>query len=185
MVITQKPSPNFSIRNGQKPELIVIHIMAGSLKGTDSWFANPVSKVSAHYGVGFHGEIHQYVQEKNKAWHAGGVNAPNFKLFKNGVNPNEYTIGIECEGYDLKDAPQAQLTALAALVADICTRNSILIDRDHIIGHYQINSVSRPNCPSTDKTVLDKIVSMADPIVQVPVSRSKVEKVLTYLKSLL
>ena len=33
-------------RNGFRPEAVVIHIMEGTLKGTDSWFKNPVSKVS-------------------------------------------------------------------------------------------------------------------------------------------
>ena len=59
---------------GYKFIAIVDHIMSGTLTGTDSWFANPVSKVSSHFGVGKNGEIHQYVDLDNPAWANGGVN---------------------------------------------------------------------------------------------------------------
>ena len=50
MNIIKKPSPNYSTgRLGYRPEAIVIHVMDGTLVGTDSWFANPQSAVSAHW----------------------------------------------------------------------------------------------------------------------------------------
>ncbi|HWO92013.1 MAG TPA: N-acetylmuramoyl-L-alanine amidase, partial [Methylomirabilota bacterium] len=65
-------SPNKeSGRRGFRPEAIVVHIMDGTLLGTDARFANPGSKVSAHYGVGTNGQIHHYVAESDTAWHAG------------------------------------------------------------------------------------------------------------------
>ena len=63
-------------RRGWTPEAIVIHVMDGSLSGTDSWFNNPASGVSAHYGVGKDGVIHQYVQENDTAFHAGTIVNP-------------------------------------------------------------------------------------------------------------
>ena len=39
-------------REGFRPEAIVIHIMEGTLTGTDAWFKSEESGVSAHYGVG-------------------------------------------------------------------------------------------------------------------------------------
>ena len=99
MEIIQKKSPNFWVgRKGYRPEAVVIHIMDGTLVGTDSWFANHDSQVSAHYGVGKNGEVHQYVQENDTAWHAGRVDAPVWKLIRPNLNPNLYTIGIEHEG---------------------------------------------------------------------------------------
>lgn len=160
MQIIQKPSPNFGDRKGHQPKLVVIHVMDGTLAGTDSWFAIPASQVSAHYGVGKNGEIHQYVDEKNSAWHAGRVNNPTFKLYQDGVNPNLYTIGIEHEGIDLSKAPLNELQASAELLKSICDRWAIPIDRDHVIGHYQVYSL-KPNCPATDKTVIDRIISLA------------------------
>jgi len=105
MDIIKVPSPNFYRgRKIYKPEAIVIHIMLGTLYGTDSWFQSPVSKSSAHYGIGKTGEIHQYVDEKDAAYHAGRVNSPMWSLIKqteNGlyISPDFYTIGIEHEGY--------------------------------------------------------------------------------------
>jgi len=100
MEIIFKPSPNFVTgRQGYTPIAIVIHIMEGTIGGTDSWFGSPKSQVSAHYGVGTNGEVHRYVLETNVAWHAGRVNNPTWKLIKTGgngyvINPNLYTVGI-------------------------------------------------------------------------------------------
>src|SRR5271163_203896 len=86
-------------RPGQfQPEAVVIHIMEGTLKGTDSWFNDPRAKVSAHYGIGTGGLVHQYVKEADTAFHAGIVDRPTWPLLKPRVNPNYYTIGIEHEG---------------------------------------------------------------------------------------
>lgn len=185
MNIIQKPSPNFSSREGYKPELVVIHIMAGSLIGTDSWFANPVSQVSSHYGVGVNGEIHQYVKESDKAWHAGRVDHPSFKLYKMGLNPNLYTIGIEHEGQDLSTWNDSQLQVSANLLKDICVRNNIPIDREHIIGHYQVYSL-KPDCPGTNKTVIDKLINMAKGNPQ-PVTNDndKIKEAIAILQSVL
>lgn len=164
MKIIQKLSPNFTVgRNGYKIEILCIHIMAGSLSGTDNWFANPISQVSAHYGIGKTGETHQYVAEENKAWANGKVNNPTFKLYKPNVNPNLYTISIECEGYDLKDSPETQLNALVALLTSLCDKYAIKPSRDTIIGHYEVDGLRKANCPTTDRTFLDKIVARLNP----------------------
>ncbi len=155
----QIPSPNFTKGRKSPISMVVIHIMAGSLIGTDNWFSQKVSQASSHYGVGFNGEVHQYVQEGDTAWHSGVVRSPLIAL--QGSNPNDYAIGIECEGSDLSKAPQSQIDAIIALLKDICKRNNIPIDRQHIVGHYQINSVTRANCPATDKSILDTIVKKA------------------------
>ncbi len=157
-----KVSSNFwAGRKGYKPEIVVIHIMDGMLSGTDSWFANPASQVSAHYGIGKNGEIHQYVKEEDAAWHAGRVDNPSCKLIKTNVNPNLYTIGIEHEGgpYDIWTDAMKQASSL--LIREICQHWKIPIDRDHIIGHYQIYS-KKPNCPSHDKKILDELVALAN-----------------------
>lgn len=159
MNIIQKTSPNFGERKGYKPELFVLHIMAGTLEGTDSWFASPNSKVSAHFGIGKSGEIHQYVDTLKSAWANGIVNIPSFKLYKPNINPNLYTLSIECEGYDLKDAPETQLNAITELLRYLGDIYDIPLDRDHIIGHYQIDGIRKPNCPATDKSIIDKIVA--------------------------
>lgn len=157
-----KGSPNFwTGRKGYVPELIVIHIMDGTLSGTDSWFANTASQVSSHYGIGKNGEIHQYVKEEDSAWHAGRIDSPNAKLVKQNVNPNLYTIGIEHEGSSKDVWTEEMKQASAALIQEICQRFKISIDRDHIIGHYQIYS-KKPDCPSRDKKILDELIALAN-----------------------
>lgn len=162
MNIIQKPSPNFVPGRGiYKPEVIVLHIMAGTLQGTDAWFMNPNSKVSAHFGVGFNGEIHQYVRESDTAWANGIVNSPSFRLYKPGINPNLYTLSIEHEGFNLTDASDAERNGSVELIKNLCATYNIPIDRDHIIGHYEIDLLRKPNCPSVDKSIIDAIVAKA------------------------
>jgi len=159
----QIPSPNFTAgRMNYRPEAIVIHIMEGSLSGTDSWFKDRQSSVSAHYGIGMNGEIHQYVQENDTAWHAGRVNAPSWNLIKpagNGLfrNPNYYTIGIEHEGNENSDWTDAMYESSSSLVAEIARRWDIPIDRNHIIGHHEIYSLK--TCPGF-KVDLSKLVDL-------------------------
>lgn len=95
-------------REGFRPEAIVIHIMEGTLQGTDAWFSNEESGVSAHYAIGKYGESHQYVGESDRAWHAGRIVSPTWRLLKPDINPNWYTIGIEHEGRE--DTPLARCT---------------------------------------------------------------------------
>lgn len=176
-MIIQKPSPNFAVgRKGYKPEIIVLHIMAGSLSGTDSWFASNASQVSANYGVGFNGEIHQYVKDEDTAWAQGRVDRPSFSLFKPNINPNLYCLSIEHEGQDLSIIHEAQINATVGLIRSLASKWNIPIDREHIIGHYQIYSL-KPNCPSTDKSIIDRIVKQAQ-------EESEKDKIKTEIKRL-
>ena len=161
MNIIQKKSPNFWVgRKGYRPEAIVIHIMDGTLIGTDSWFANHTSQVSSHYGIGRNGEVHQYVQENDTAWHAGRVNAPVWKFIRPNLNPNLYTIGIEHEGKPHDIWTEEMKQASATLIREICQRWQVPIDRNHIVGHFEIFS-KKPNCPARNKAILDELVALA------------------------
>lgn len=67
----------------------VLHWIVGELSFADSQFANPNSRVSAHYGIGSNGLIHQYLDPNLVAWHAGNSTA------------NANYIGIEHAGGQL------------------------------------------------------------------------------------
>ena len=141
-------SPHFSVASKKlKTIAIVNHIMQGTLTGTDSWFANPASIVSSHFGVGKNGEIHQYVSLDNPAWANGGVNKPDWPLLVQGVNPNYYTVSIEHEGYTGDVMPEAQYQATLALHRWLIETLGIPVTRDSIIGHYRIDSINKANCP--------------------------------------
>jgi len=145
-------------RKGYKPDAVVVHIMEGTLRGTDAWFNDLRSKVSAHYGVGKNGEVHQYVHEADTAWHAGRKTSDaTWKLLRRTPNPNYYTIGIEHEGKADEPWTDAMYRASAYLIRDICTRWSIPMDRDHIVGHREI--YPRKTCPG-DGVDLERLVRL-------------------------
>jgi N-acetyl-anhydromuramyl-L-alanine amidase AmpD len=171
MNIIKKICGNWSERGNYKPDTIVIHISAGSLTSMTNWFSTPGSQASAHYGIGKDGTILQYVEEDKKAWSNGNIKNPSAKavLSRPGINPNLYTLSIENEGQDLQYAPQVQIDTLCALIKDIAGRWNIPLDREHIIGHFEIDAVNRPYCPSPNHNIMDKTVGLlAEDTVAVP-----------------
>lgn len=133
----------------RKPLGIVIHVMDGTLKGTDSWFNDPQARVSAHYGIGVNGEVHQYVSEDDTAFHAGTVVNPTAPLVLGlpNVNPNFYTIGIEHEGKGENPWTDPQKNTSAELVTQIAARHAIPLDAQHVFAHHEVRA-SKP-CPGS------------------------------------
>ena len=165
-------------RSGYKPEVIVIHIMDGTLYGTDSHFMTQrPNPSSAHYGIGCEWDdraspnwpvaVHQYVNDEDTAFHAGWIKKPTWQHFRKrligniqtNINPNYYTIGIECQGKPEDIWKEKMYITLADLVAIEANAWQIPIDRDHIIGHREIDMVNKPNCPG--QCDLEKLVAMA------------------------
>lgn len=164
-------SPNFSKgRYNYVPEYIVIHIMAGTLVGTDAWFNNTKSGVSAHSGIGSKGEVHDYVHSTDKAWHAGvfntrGASFDGFK-FNSGklVDPNLYTLGLEHEGQNDVEITEACYLASARKIKYWSERFNIPIDAEHIISHSSI--YPGHSCPNKGVNIpkLIELAKVADPI---------------------
>jgi N-acetylmuramoyl-L-alanine amidase len=149
--IRRATSPNKSNgRRGNKVIAIVNHITAGRFPGCLSWMRNPQAQASAHYLVTRDGEIYQMVKDEDISWHAGAVKNPSWKMH-NGINPNYRTIGIEHEGYQGNGGDgsltETQYQATLWLHRQLIAKYGIPVDRDHIIGHYQIDSITRANCP--------------------------------------
>lgn len=152
-------SPNYTRgRAGAKPLAIVNHIAEGTLAGVDSWFqksADEGSGVSTHLCVGKSGEIHQYVSSWDTAYGNGRWRNPDVRVpwiaeaYRNGVNPNRLTIQIEQEGWTGDQPTRAQYLATLALHVHFCRAYGIPADREHFVGHYQIDSVNRINCPGS------------------------------------
>lgn len=128
-------------RRGFHPEAIVVHTLPGDMADAETAVFDPSSQKSAHYAISLTGEVHQYVDESDTAFHAGIVVLPDWKLLKrNGVNPNFYTIGIEFENSPTAPWPGAQALAGNLLVLQIASRWGIPLDTDHVIGHNRIRA---------------------------------------------
>jgi N-acetylmuramoyl-L-alanine amidase len=65
-------------------------------------------------------------------------------------NINDYTVSIEHERKwpFTTTLPDSMKAATIELQTWMCREYpSIVVDRDHIIGHYQVDNIRRPNCP--------------------------------------
>lgn len=140
-------------------DMIVIHVIEGTLKSCDEWFNNKKAVVSAHYGIGKAREIHQYVREEDTAFHAGRVLHPVAPLVlqRPRINPNDYSIGIEHEGTATSEWPDTLYVDSAWLVADIARRHRIPLDRAHVVGHHEVFATK--SCPGRGD--VSRIVSLA------------------------
>jgi len=144
-------SPNYSKgRNGKKIIAICNHITAGQFPGCQNWLCNPKAKASSNYLITRTGKIIQLVKDEDTAWANGGVNKPSWTLY-DGTNPNRYTISIEHEGYGSNggdgNLTEQQYQATLWLHRHLINKWNIPIDRNHIIGHFEIDKINRPNCP--------------------------------------
>jgi len=138
-------------RRGNKIDKIILHWIVGTLESADATFANPQRVASAHYGIG-DGEVHQYVNDQDTAYHAG-----NF-----GVNLT--SIGIEHEGgweispgVRMKPSDKTHETS-GKLVAALSKKYNIPLTREHIKGHKEV-SLSGTECPGT--LDIDRIIKIA------------------------
>ncbi|MFD5873704.1 peptidoglycan-binding protein [Streptomyces sp. NPDC060322] len=66
---TWRPIP-INYTDGGQAEVrgVVVHIMAGTLSGTDSWFRNSKARASSHFGTGKAGALYQWVDTSDRAW---------------------------------------------------------------------------------------------------------------------
>lgn len=141
-------------RSGHSINKIIIHTEVGNNSSSESRFQNPQSQVSVHYGVGFDGNIRQWVEEKDTAYQAG-----NWAV-------NLESIGIEHEDFGNYNSPRPDslYNASSDLVADICRRYGIPCDRAHIFKHSEvIDKAAFPGgtaCP--DALDIDRIVREAN-----------------------
>lgn len=142
-------------RGSWKPLAVVDHIT----DGTDSrnWLQNVSNASSVHFLISRDGVVYQFMPTEWAAW-ANGTTAvspatPDWLrrlIVDGGTNPNYVTISIEHEGRYPEDLPftPAQLDASEELHVWIAQEHpSVPADRDHVIGHYQIDIVRRPFCP--------------------------------------
>jgi AmpD protein len=88
-------------------------------------------KVSAHLFIKRSGEIIQFVPFNKRAWHAG------VSTYKNRDNCNDFSIGIELEGYHDDAYTKQQYRSLKISIKEIMT-NFDKITKENIVGHSDI-----------------------------------------------
>lgn len=156
---TSRPSPNRGgydpAEDGPRvPEAIVNHIATSSKASNLNWLTNPASGASCNYYIAKDGEIFELVPWQFAAWTNGDVNKPDMsnplikRWIENGWNPNTRTITVEHEGEAADALTEAQIASNNALTAWLSQVANIALSRTTVLGHYQINSVNRPYCPS-------------------------------------
>lgn len=143
------PESNYS-KQAIKPLGACLHFTFDMKRGQAlGHFQNPKSKVSPHYLIERNGDTILLVHPNRKAYHAGKVKHPMSKLvqkYYNLKNPNEYLIGIEVVS-DGRDITVEQYESLKKLLLSLSEVYLIPLNREHIIGHYEVNRIDKPFCP--------------------------------------
>ena len=159
------PVEKFSYAREASPQFVMIHFTSNVMANRE----NPYDmddlraifvdyEVSIHYIISRDGTVYCYIPEDRVAWHAGKGEWGGNPAFTNKMN--YHSIGIELAAigsqsdmemyltkaeYNALDESligftDAQYDALALLVADICSRYDIPLDREHVIGHEEYTS---------------------------------------------
>lgn len=124
---------------------IVIHTMAGSLAGSDSWLQNPAAQVSYHFGIGLRGQQHQYVHLSDSSW-ANGILETGHTWPCGPASPNRQTVSIGTEDLGSAAQPVTDEQFRATLeVANLALRTFPSIC--WLLGHHDISPRTRPSCP--------------------------------------
>lgn len=133
--------------------------MGGYLTGCDSWFQNPASEVSAHYGVGLLGDVHQYVDLAEAAWANGRLESGNTWPGPAGANPNSITVSIETED-NRSNTPvtDAQYQACVAVGRLVVERFPSV---EYLMSHRVISPQSRVYCPGVRWTESGRFAALA------------------------
>ncbi|MBI4789947.1 MAG: N-acetylmuramoyl-L-alanine amidase [Chloroflexi bacterium] len=148
-------------RSGHKVKAVVLHIAAGPMTAVFPTFNNPQNLASAHFCVGKDGTIEQYVSMDDTAY-GNGLKFSNGQWFNaRGVvvkptwqdlqpphNPNLYTVSVEHDGQPQNLWTPEMYEANNRLLIWIGQQCGITyVPHRTLVGHFEINSVDRPNCP--------------------------------------
>lgn len=141
------PSPNFGPRPaGAHIDLIVLHSISlppGQYGGPQveqffvnqlDWDAHPYfdqirgMEVSSHFFIRRDGELVQFVDTFDRAWHAGR------SCWRGRENCNDDSVGIELEGLEGDTFEPAQYQRLVAVLRQLSLRHPVR----HVAGHEHI-----------------------------------------------
>lgn len=168
-----RPSPN---RDGydelRRIEAIVNHIATGSKASNLSWLTNSNSGVSCNAYIAKDGTISEMVPITSSPWTNGPVREPDLSnpviagWVRDGVNPNTRTYTIEHEGQPGDQLTELQIASNNRVTAWVAATCDLSINRTTIIGHYQIDNVNKPYCPSFSATEWKRLIDGANALLE-------------------
>lgn len=95
-----------------------------------------------HLGQGWAGIGYHYVIRKDGTIERG---RPEWAIGSHAYGENSHSIGIHLSGdFEQAEPTAEQLDRCGALVADICDRYGIPIDRSHVVGHGELMATTCP-----------------------------------------
>jgi AmpD protein len=111
----------------------VIDFFMGRLDSTLHPFYGEIQvmRVSPHFFIERNGQIHQFVDTEDTAWHAGQ------STFEGRENCNDFSIGIELEGDEHRPFEPEQYSALTRLCIAIMHRYP-RVGPERIVGHCHV-----------------------------------------------
>ena len=127
---------------------LVIHYVGatGGAEANCRYYASQYIGASAHYFVGFDGEIWQSVEDRNIAWHCGA------KTYRHPECRNSNSIGIELcvrtkgsQAATGKDWYFEDATVRAAIQLARELMDRYQIPADHVLRHYDVTGKICPN----------------------------------------
>lgn len=143
---------------------VTLHIMAGTLEGTENWFNNSRAEASSHFGTGRGGQLRQWVDTKDRAW------------AQKAGNPN--WISIENEGRAGDALTEAQIDRCAEVLAWAHKTHGVPLQATSSpsgrgLGHHSMGGAAwgnHPACPGP-KVIAQKaeIIRRARLLVEPPV----------------
>ncbi len=156
-------SPNYD-KNRKPIDRIVIHWIVGTLRSADAQFQKKSPGTSAHYAIEDNA-VHQYVKEESVAYHAGKYSM------------NQRSVGIEHSADPDRKASEKTYQSSGKLVAEVCKRYNIPIDRKHILKHSEVKATQ---CPGTiDLNKIIKIARGANMSDDIMISKKVFEELVT------
>lgn len=109
------PSPNHSGKRIYPLSRVSVHCVVGqtSAESLGYLFADPDFGASSNYGIGFDGEIGQYVAESDRSWCTSSYDNDNRAI----------TIEVASDAYHPYKVTDKAYKSLIKLLVDICKRN--------------------------------------------------------------
>lgn len=129
-----------------KPKGWVLHTPeepADNYESTPVYFSQPNRQASTHYYLDNDGDVYQMVPERCAAIANGVIGKPYPSWANPNISLNWQSLNVEIEGYGhsihltmLRGGPQWQ--GLLNLIRHRAAAYGIPLDREHVIGHYQV-----------------------------------------------